>query len=139
LSFLADINILIDLCLDRRPWAEDAQTLFDRAAHHEIDVLVAAVTLPTLFYIVEKYSERTKAFKAIDHVLATAVIVPVDVAVLHSARGLPGDDFEDNIQIVCAMNGHAQFIVTRDCYDFRQSPIDVVDLSEALRRIPAKD
>ncbi len=61
MTFLADVNVLIDLAVNRQPWAADAKRLFDSAAARGVTVLVAATTLPTLFYLVKRLSNEAAA------------------------------------------------------------------------------
>lgn len=126
MTFLADVNVLVDLALGRQPWSADAKNLLDAAATGGHAVYVAATTLPTLFYIVEKFSNTATAFEAIDRALTAAEIVEANRVTMLAARAMPGRDFEDNVQIACAVAAGVEAIVTRNPADFASSPIRVI-------------
>jgi predicted nucleic acid-binding protein len=59
MKVLLDINILLDVVLEREPWHPAAARLL--SAVHEGHVLgfVASHTIPTIHYIVEKARDRS--------------------------------------------------------------------------------
>jgi len=48
------------------------------------------------------------------------------------ATTLPGSDFEDNLQIACAVEARLDAIVTRNPKDFAGSPVPVLTPAELL-------
>jgi hypothetical protein len=96
--------VALDWLLDRKPWADAAQPLWDaRDAGHVVAYLPASV-LTDSFYIVRRQTDIPTAFAAVDRAFAAFGLVAVDAPLLQQARALPGADFEDNVQIACAMN-----------------------------------
>src|SRR4051794_37523029 len=91
----------------------------------QIQALAAAFTLPTLFYIVRKQAGLTAAHTAVQLCLSTIDFAPVDQITLLNAQKLAGPDFEDNLQITCAVQAGVDGIVTRDPRGFAHSPIPV--------------
>jgi len=132
LTVLVDTNVLIDLVVDRLPWSAEAKRFFDVASKRGVRVLVTAVALPTLFYIVRRLAGQDLAFDAVDRTLAGAEVVTVDRAIILAARAMPGRDFEDNIQIACAVASSADAIVTRDAQHFGASPVAAKTPQELL-------
>src|SRR5258708_35675973 len=57
-TVLLDTNVLLDVILDRTPWADDATTLLDRIARHEARGYVAAHAVTTVYYLVERAKGR---------------------------------------------------------------------------------
>ena len=47
----------------------------------------------------------------------------------------PGNDFEDNVQIACAILSNLDGIVTRDIKGFKNSLVPVLDTESALKLI----
>jgi predicted nucleic acid-binding protein len=135
-TFLADVNVLIDLAVDRQPRAADAKRLFDAAAARGLTVYVAATTLPTLFYLVKRLVDEPTALAAVDRTRAGSEIAPVTRSTILAARGMPGRDFEDNIQIACAVEAGVDLIVTRDPADFAHSPVTAISPSALLATFP---
>ena len=131
---LIDLNVLLDVVLAREPWAQDAKQLFDKVAAGHYEAVIAAASVPTLFYITRKLKNLEAAFAAVDMTIASFRSIELNEAVLKQARSLAGSDFEDNIQIACSVYAGADFIVTRDRQGFVSSPIEAIETAEFLRR-----
>lgn len=134
---LADLNILLDLMLDRQPWAADAAALWQAHQDCRLELLVASFTVPTLFYIVRRHKDLAAGHTAVKSVLTTLTIVPVDRATLQLACSFTGSDFEDNLQIACAAQAQVDAIITRDSKDFSGSSIPIWTPTEALTHLPS--
>ena len=52
--YLLDTSVLLDLFLNRAPWAADMALLWDDHRQGQLKALVAAFAVPTIFYIVRK-------------------------------------------------------------------------------------
>ena len=127
---LLDTNIVLDWLLNRKPWADEARPLWDaRDAGRVIGYLPASV-LTDIFYIVRRQAGIPEAFAAIDRVLVAFGLFAVDEPLLRQARALPGNDFEDNVQIACATNADLDLIITRNPADFQASPVTVIEPPE---------
>jgi len=137
LRALVDTNVVLDWLLDRKPWSDEAQPLWDaRDAGHVVAYLPASV-LTDIFYIVRRQAGIPAAFTAIDRVFSAFGLFAVDTPLLQQARALPGNDFEDNVQIACAINAGLDLIITRNPTDFRASPVPVIEppqITEPLSR-----
>ena len=72
---------------------------------------------------------------AIQVFLDTFEVVPVDGELLRRAIAMAGSDFEDDVQILCAVSGNADAIVTRDTSGFRASSIPVLSPVDLLQRL----
>jgi predicted nucleic acid-binding protein len=132
---LLDLSVVLDLLLNRSPWAADAAAIWDAHVKGQLQVFLAAFSLSTIFYIVRRQTDLAAAQKAVDVCLANLDIVPVDRATLGIARTLPGSDFEDNLQIACALQVGADVIVTRDPKGFSGSPISVLTPTELRNQL----
>jgi hypothetical protein len=72
--------------------------------------------------------------------LDTLQIVAVTCEILVAADRRAGDDFEDNVQVECAIAAGLDAIVTRDPDGFQGSPIPAItptQLLNTLRQPPA--
>jgi predicted nucleic acid-binding protein len=126
MSGLIDVNVLLDVLLNRGPWAADAREVW-RANHGgRFKGHVASTAITNLFYIARRLAGRERAMQCVAHCLAAFDVVPVDASILVTAALLPGDDFEDNVSIRCAVAGGLDLIVTRDLDDFAGSPVPVL-------------
>jgi hypothetical protein len=64
--------------------------------------------------------------------LTTLDIVATDQAALLAAHTLAGTDFEDDLQIACAVRAQVDAIVTRDPHGFAASPIPVLTPADVV-------
>ena len=124
---LIDTNVALDWLLDRKPWSDEAQPLWAARDAGRLVAYLPASVVTDIFYIVRRQADIPTAFRAIDRVFAAFGLFAVDAALLQQARAMPGADFEDNVQIVCAMNAQLDLIVTRNTADFRHSPVQVIE------------
>jgi predicted nucleic acid-binding protein len=135
IAALFDINIALDVFLGREPWlAESASVL---AANHRGEIVghLSAASLPTILYIVRRNADLARACRVVSECLESFEILPVDRSTLELARTLTGPDFEDNLQIACAVIARLDAIVTRDSKGFAGSPVPVHPPAEFLARL----
>jgi predicted nucleic acid-binding protein len=133
---LIDTNIVLDYLLERDPFLQDAEALFDAIDAEKVIGHVTATTLTDIFYIARRQTRSTElARQAISNILASMVICPVNRAILEDAftSGLP--DFEDAIQICCATSQSLDAILTRDIQGFTSSAIPVLSVRQLLDRL----
>ena len=76
-----------------------------------------------------------KAKQALRTCLKAFEICAVDRQALEHAEQLPGNDFEDNLQIACAIFTHVDVILTRDGTGFEASPIPALSAAELLLKL----
>jgi len=110
---LVDTNVVLDWLLDRKPWSDAAQPLWDARDAGAVVAYLPASVVTDIFYIVRRQADLPTAFAAVDRVLAAFGLFAVDGALLQQARARPGNDFEDIVQIACATNAHLDLIITR--------------------------
>jgi predicted nucleic acid-binding protein len=138
MKVLLDLNVLLDVVLAREPFATEAMAVLRACSDKRIAGYVSAVSVPTLFYIGRKTVGRELASAAVDHCLRSFEICAVDRAVLQSARTLSGTDFEDDIQIACAVAASLDAIITRDRLGFSTSPVPVLNPADLLAQLPTQ-
>ena len=85
MKFLIDTNVVLDLLLDRMPFADDAAQLFDQAERGNISAVLCGTTVTTIFYIAPKTIGARKAKQAVGELLSLCEIAPVGRAVLEDA------------------------------------------------------
>jgi predicted nucleic acid-binding protein len=133
---LIDTNIVLDFLLQREPFSQDAEFLFQAIDAGQITGYVTATTLTDIFYISRKRTcSVEQARQAVSEILTAMVICPIDRAVLESAFNSGLVDFEDAVQIFGAVAQGLDAILTRDSKGFLSSPIPVMSVQELLRSI----
>jgi predicted nucleic acid-binding protein len=136
MKVLLDTSVLLDLLLNRAPWAADMAAIWTAHRQGRVEGLVAAFALPTIFYVVRRQTDQATAQAAVQHCLSTLSVAPVDQPALLAALGMPGPDFEDNLQIACAAQAGVDALVTRDPRGFAHSPLPVLTPADLVARLP---
>ena len=95
---LIDTNIVLDFLLQREPFFQDAELLFQAIDAGQLIGYVTATTLTDIFYISRKHTRSVEqARQAVLETLTAMVICPIDRAVLESAFNSGLVDFEDAV------------------------------------------
>ena len=131
--FLLDTDILIDVALQRMPYATAAGELLDLLEQHPGTAWIAWHTLSNFYYLVSPTQGRnnTKNF-LVDLVQFVNVAQTTTKSFLFAAR-LRMKDFEDALQVAAAVACEAEVIVTRNIRDYTHSPVQAVTPESARR------
>jgi predicted nucleic acid-binding protein len=132
MRILLDTNIVLDVLLNRAPFVHDSRRLWQAADDGAFDGSIASFTLPTIHYICRRHAGRAAADAAVDICLDALEVCPLYRECILAARQIPGNDFEDNLQVACAISDYMQGIVTRNPRDFINAPIRVYSPAELL-------
>ena len=124
--FLLDTDILIDVALQRMPYATAAGELLDLLEQHPGTAWIAWHTVSNFYYLVSPTRGRnnTKNF-LVDLVRFVNVAQTTTNSFLFATR-LRMKDFEDALQVAAAVACEAEVIVTRNIRDYARSPVQAV-------------
>ena len=125
MKVLFDTNVILDLLLDREPFADDAARCFSRVEQGEIEGFLCATTLTTLHYLISKSLGTKSARESIQLLLSLFQVAPVDRVVLEGALTLGFKDFEDGVLHEAARAAGVDLIVTRNIVDFKHSMVQI--------------
>jgi len=129
---LLDTNIVLDALLDREPWNENAKAIWQAHLHGELAAHITANALTDIFYIARRHSGRDQARLAIRACLDQLHVISIGFHELRAAMALAGNDFEDDLQVVCAAAASLDAIVTRDPSGFSSSVVEVLGTQDIL-------
>ena len=132
MKLLLDINVLLDVLLQRDPWAEPAAELLTRIERGEAEGFIAGHTLTTIHYVVLRARDRQLAAAAVTDLLRFMEVIPIEKVDFNQALVLPMEDFEDAVQAAAALKIGADYIVTRDEKGFGGLSIPSVNSGEIL-------
>jgi predicted nucleic acid-binding protein len=133
---LIDTNILLDFLLQREPFRQDAEELFQAINSGQVVGYVTASTLTDIFYIARRHTRSIEqARQAVSEILVVMVICPVNRPILESALASGIADFEDAVQIACAITQGLEAILTRDTQGFASSTIPVLSIRQLLEQL----
>lgn len=132
---LFDTNVVLDVLLRREPWAKEAAAVWQANDEGRIVGYILASALTDVFYIACRHKGLEAARVAIHTCLEAFEICAVDRQTLEQADALPGDDFEDNLQIAGASIAGLDAIVTRNKADFKAATIPALAPAELLAQL----
>ncbi len=138
LRLALDTNVALDLLMRRGPFEHDAAELFAAAARHQLEGLLVATSITTVYYVVAKAYGSARALEDVRRLLSLFDIAPVTRPVLDDAAAHPGRDFEDAVLAFAARHAGATGIVTRDPTGFAGAPLPVYTPAEALALLAAR-
>ncbi len=139
---LFDTNVILDVLLDRSPFADDAAYLLSKVEQSEIIGFVCATTITTIHYLATKALGSKTASLHINSLLSLFVIAPVNRLVLENATSPKFKDFEDAVLHEAALHAGAKYIVTRNSIDFKKAKLPIFEPKEfinALESLKNKD
>ena len=137
LSVLVDTNVVLDLILDRAPWADDASRLLDAIGSARLRGFIAGHAVTTVHYIVERVRDHTRAATAVSDLLELLDVVSVGSADFQRALSLGLRDYEDAVQAAACLKVGASFLVTRNPKDFKGAPVEIRSPAEVLALLHA--
>ena len=137
LSVLVDTNVVLDLILDRSPWADDASRLLDAIGNARLRGFIAGHAVTTVHYIVERERDHTRAATAVSDLLELLDVVSLESADFQRALSLGLRDYEDAVQVAACLKVGASFLVTRNTKDFKGAPVETRSPGEVLALLHA--
>lgn len=129
---LIDTDVLIDVVLDRNPYADPAEELLEMVQHGVEAANVAWHSISNLYYVAARIIGKDNARDFILELIRFLPVAPTSTDAVRYAAGLPMTDFEDAMQVAAARACGATRIVTRNISDYVHSPIPAVTPQEAL-------
>lgn len=133
---LVDTNVVLDYLIEREPFMEDAEALFQAIASGPIQGYVAATTLTNIFYIVRRQTRSIeRASLAVSETLTAMQICPVNRSILEAAFVSNLRDFEDAVQLACVIAENLDAIITRNPQDFTGAALPILSATELLESL----
>ena len=132
---LLDTNVVLDVLLKREPWVSDSAAAWRASDEGRIIGHITATTLTDIFYVARRLTGLDVARQAVRTCLDAFEVCIVDREALEKAEAMAGSDFEDNLQIACAVIATLDAIITRNKDDFEGAPIPALSPSELLAKL----
>lgn len=139
LRLFLDTNILLDVLLRREPFYRSAARVWTLAETGAHEGFVSAISFNNLFYIVRKHGGVAPAHRSLRLIRSVFRPVDVDARLLDEALAANGADFEDTVQLCCALRCRADYLVTRDHDGFGAASLSIVTADELLAVVAAGD
>ena len=129
---LLDTNVIIDVFLQRQPFAQDADKLILLVEDGKLQASLCANSVTTVDYLLSGALGKAVARKHILRLLKTFDIAPVNRAVLHDAAQSKLKDFEDAVIAQSVIASGIPTIITRNGKDFVGCGLHVYSPAEWL-------
>ena len=138
MKILLDTNIVLDLLMDRMPFADAAAELFSKVEDGSATGYLCGTTITTVYYLAAKVVGTPQAQEELKKLLSLFEVAPVNRPVLQSALAVGFADFEDAVIHEAARHVGAEAIVTRNQKDFKKSKIPVYSAEEMVKVLSLK-
>lgn len=134
MTALIDTNIIVDILLKREPFVSEAQIIMTKCANRELTGYLAAHSIPNLFYILRKAYSVEERRRFIKNLCDIFLISDLNVEKIISAVENDGfTDFEDCLQEECAIEAMADYIITRNTDDYKNSRVKAIEPKEFIK------
>ena len=133
---LIDTNVLLDYLLKREPFFEVAKKVILSCIESDTKGCIAAHSISNMFFIMRKDYTVKERREILTNLCMIFDVIGIDKEKL--LAGLANDkfsDFEDCLQMECAKNYEAEYIVTRNVPDYSASDIKAILPSEYLEML----
>ncbi|MDZ4072901.1 MAG: PIN domain-containing protein [Sediminibacterium sp.] len=131
-----DTNILVDLIADRKPFSKYAIEIFNLAENKKIRLYTSSHSIATTYYLLKKFIDDKSLRGILLSLFEFVTVIPVDEQVLSKGLRAKQKDFEDAIQVYCAITVEKiDCIVTRNIKDFKGVEIPVLAPDELFSKI----
>lgn len=115
-----DTDVIVDFLIDRKPFSEEAATIFSMIDKKKIKGNISALTICNLYYVLRKAGSHKKVMKSLQLFSDLVDILKIDSNIIKSALSSEFKDFEDSVQYFTAIE-HTKIdcLITRNVKDFK--------------------
>lgn len=126
MKILFDTCIIIDALQDRKPWGDNAKTLFLMVANRVIDGYISAKSITDIYYLMHRCTHSDQETRTVLSKLFKLFYI-IDTTGMDCRLALSSDitDYEDAVMICSASHSQMDAIVTRNIRDYSKSSVTV--------------
>lgn len=135
MKVLIDTNVILDVLCNRSEFVEDSSKVWKYCEVNQIEGYISALSVPNIVYILRKELTPQKTQQLIQQILMIFEVIDLKSSDLKNAAEMLSSDFEDAVQMCCANRIKADYIVTRNIRDFKESKVPALKPSEFLERM----
>lgn len=131
-KIFVDCDVAHDLLAKREPFYIDAATLFDEIYTGDLLGYVSSLSYSHLYYFLHKLYDKRTTLSLLKDFRKVVSISAVDEHIVDKSLENSFADFEDALQYQSAISIKADYIITRNKRDFKESKIKVLTPKEFL-------
>ncbi len=133
MKIMFDTNIILDHLLARSSFASQAEALFSAVELGQLQGVISATTITTIFYLTSKVLGQAAARKTVGQLLQLFEVASVNRSVLDQALNNGFSDFEDAVLYQSGIQAGINGIVTRDIKGYKKSTLPIYTPAELLK------
>lgn len=133
-----DTNVVLDLLGEREEFYEAAAKIATLADKGKVNLVVSALTYPTIFYLLSKFEDSEVVKEKIQKFKVITETSDLTDRIIDKGLSSKLRDFEDALQYHCAIHSNCNLLITRNAKDFKASEIPVMNPEEYLQSIVCK-
>lgn len=135
---LFDVNVVLDVLAYRQPFYQDSAELWSLVERRNIEGLLAAHSITTIFYLYARQTSRQAASLSIGRLLKVFQVAAIDQPVIEAALQYGWVDFKDAVQMAAAKAADCDYLVTRNPQDFKPTDVQTIQPADLLAIISGK-
>jgi len=135
MKILVDTNVILDVLCNRAEFVESSSKVWKYCEINQIEGYISALSVPNIVYILRKELTPQRTGQLIQQITMIFKVVDLKLSDLKSAAEMFAYDYEDALQMCQANRISADYIITRNIRDFKDSKIPVLKPSELLERV----
>jgi len=135
MRLLIDGNVILDVLQKREPYFPDSSRIWKLCETEQAEGFVSALTFANLVYVMRKELDPSKIKDVLKGLSMIFHFTELSVSDMNRAADMQWNDFEDALQTAAAERLHAEYIITRNVRDFKNSKIAALTPAEFLARI----
>ena len=139
MRILIDTNVLIDAAAMRMPFYTFSEKVID-ICHRDVEGVIAAHSIVNMAYLLRKNLTLSEFKELILSLSEFIKIESIDIEkIFRAIEDKDFKDFEDCLQLQCAIDFNADYIVTRNVADFKSSKIPAITPQDFLKLYAEKE
>ncbi|MGL4484803.1 MAG: type II toxin-antitoxin system VapC family toxin [Anaerovoracaceae bacterium] len=128
-----DTNVLLDVILYREKHFDLSYDVYVEIIKCNLDAGIVATSMTDIFFIVKRKQNHQKAKAAISDLLTRFSVLEVGNTEITNALNSKIVDYEDAVIEQVAIKNKAEYIITRDLKDFKNSKVKAISPEEFLK------
>ena len=135
MKILVDTNVILDVLCNRPEFVEASSKVWKYCEVDKIEGYISALSVLNIVYILRKELTPQKTEQLIQQIMMIFKVVDFKASDLSYVTEMFSSDYEDALQMCKAKRIDADYIVTRNIRDFKDSKVPALKPSELLERI----
>ena len=135
MKILIDTNIILDVMCNRKEFVEDSLKVFKCCEVQKLKGYISALSIPNIVYIMRKQLDREQIKGVLSTLTSLFSVIDLKESDLIKAAEMAFSDYEDAVQAASADRIKADYIVTRNVKDYKNSRVSAVTPTELFARM----